>query len=138
PAAPLAPVHHVTNSNYNRWGPKLCFAWSPSRADDEIVLSGGFGVSYDRIGDGLFTNNFENGPGYAQFGLCCGNDAASAAKAGILFARGSSRSAFSYPANSALAVGTNPTTGLPNGQQEIEVYGASTHTAQPILYNFSG
>jgi hypothetical protein len=136
--ARLALVNHLTNSNYNNWGPKIGFAWSPARANNKMVFSGGFGVSYDRIDDGLFTNNFENGPGYAQFGLCCGTNAPSAAKAGILFARGSSRSAFSYPANPALAVGTNPATGLPNGQQEIEVYGASLHTAQPVLYNFSG
>ena len=137
-AARLAPVNHLTNSNYNNWGPKIGFAWSPNAAHNKMVVSGGFGISYDRIDDGVYTNNFENGPGYAQFGLCCGNDAASAASAGILFARGSSRSAFSYPSNPALAVGTNPSTGLPNGQQEIEVYGASNHTAQPILYNFSG
>ncbi len=136
-AARLTPVNHLTNSNYNNWGPKIGFAWSPIAANNKVVVSGGFGVAYDRIDDGLYTNNFENGPGYAQFGLCCGTDAPSAATAGILFARGSSRSAFSYPANPALAVGTNPATGLPNGQLEVEVYGASSHTAQPILYNFS-
>ena len=74
-AARLTPVNHLTNSNYNNWGPKIGFAWSPNTANNKMVVSGGFGVSYDRIDDGLFTNNFENGPGYAQFGLCCGTDA---------------------------------------------------------------
>jgi hypothetical protein len=136
--ARLAPVNHITNSNYNNWGPKLGFAWSPSAANNKMVVSGGFGISYDRIDDGLYLPGFENGPGYASFGLCCGTDAAAAASAGILFARGSSRSAFSFPSNPALAVGVNPVTGLPKGSTEIEIYGAAAHTAQPMLYNFSG
>ena len=136
--ARLVPVNHITNSNYNNWGPKLGFAWSPSRANNKMVVSGGFGISYDRVDDGLYLPGFENGPGYAAFGLCCGNDAASAASAGILFARGSSRSAFSFPSNPALAVGVNPATGLPKGTSAIEIYGAAAHTAQPMLYNFSG
>jgi Carboxypeptidase regulatory-like domain len=136
-AARLVPVNHLTNSNYNNWGPKIGFAYSPSATKNKMVFSGGFGVSYDRLDDGVFLPNFENGPGYAQFGLCCGTDATSAAQANILFARGTSRSAFSFPSNSGLAVGTNPTTGLPNGQNEIEVYAATNRTAQPVLYNFS-
>ena len=136
-AARLAPVNHLTNSNFKNFGPKVGFAYSPTQFDSKLVVSGGFGVSYDRLDDGLFLPGFENGPGYAQFGLF-GATAADAAKNGILFARGTSRSAFSYPGNPALAVGTNPITGLPNGQQEIEVYGTSLqHTAQPVLYSFS-
>jgi hypothetical protein len=136
--ARLAPVNHITNSNYNNWGPKFGFAWSPSAANNKMVVSGGFGVSYDRIDDGLYIPGFENGPGYAAFGLCCATDAASQASTGILLARGASRSPFSFPVNSTLAVGVNPTTGLPNGTNEIEIYGAAPHTAQPVLYNFSG
>jgi hypothetical protein len=135
--ARLAPVNHLYNSNYNNWGPKFGFAWSPSAANNKMVVSGGFGISYDRIDDGLYIPGFENGPGYAQFGLCCGTDAASAAAANIAFGRGTSRSPFSYTPNPGLAVGTNPATGLPNGQNAIEIYGASRRTPQPMLYNFS-
>ena len=135
--ARLAPVNHITNSNYNNWGPKFGFAWSPSTANDKMVVSGGFGVSYDRIDDGLYIPGFENGPGYAQFGLCCATDAASLAKTNILFERGTTRSPDSFTPNPALSVGTNPTTGLPNGQNAIEIYGAAPHSSQPVLYNFS-
>jgi hypothetical protein len=135
--ARLAPVNHITNSNYNNWGPKVGFAWSPSKTNSKMVLSGGFGMSYDRLDDGLYLPGFENGPGYAGFNLCCATDAASFKTSNILFARGSSRSPFSYPSNPGLAVGVNPTTGLPNGTSTIEVYGAAPHTAQPVLYNFS-
>ncbi len=136
-AARLAPVNHITNSNFNNWAPKFGFAWSPTAINNRFVLSGGFGISYDRITDGLYLPGFENGPGYAQFNLCCGTDAAAAAKANILFARGTSRSPYSFPANPGLAVGVNPTTGLPNGTNSIEVYGGAPHTYQPILYSFS-
>jgi hypothetical protein len=135
--ARLAPVNHITNSNYNNWGPKLGFAWSPSAAHNKMVVSGGFGISYDRIDDGLYIPGFENGPGYAAFGLCCATDAASLASTHIVFQRGSSRSPESFAPNPALAVGVNPVTGLPNGTNSIEVYGAAPHTAQPVLYNFS-
>jgi hypothetical protein len=136
-AATLAPVNHITNSNYNNWAPKLGFAWAPARTNSKVVLSGGFGVSYDRIDDGLYIPGFENGPTYGAFNLCCGNDAATAASAHILFARGTTRSPYSFPANPGLAVGTDPITGLPNGAGAIEVYGAAPHTYQPILYSFS-
>ncbi len=136
-AARLAPVNHITNSNFNNWAPKFGFAWAPAAYNSKFVLSGGFGVSYDRIDDGLYIPGFENGPGYGAFNLCCGTDTASAAAAHILFARGTTRSPYSFPVNPGLAVGTDPTTGLPTGAGAIEAYGAAPHTYQPILYSFS-
>ena len=125
----------------NNWGPKFGFAWNPSDFKSKMVLRGGFGVSYDRIDDGLFTNGFENGPGYFQFGLCCGDTAADAKAAGIQFGLGSSDSPFSFAPNPALKTGINPVTGTPNNiggtTPEIEIYGASLRTPQPILYVFS-
>jgi hypothetical protein len=135
--ARLAPANHITNSNYNNWAPKLGFAWSPAAMNNKMVVSGGFGVSYDRIDDNLYLPGFENGPGYAFFNLCCGTDTASAAKANILFARGATKSPFSYPANPGLAVGIDPATGLPKGAGAIEIYAGAPHTAQPVLYSYS-
>ncbi len=133
-AAVLKPVHHLYNSNYNNWSPRVGFNWA---ATNNLVVSGGFGIAYDRLDDQLFNNGFENGPGYAQFGLCCATDAASQAKTNILFERGATHSAYSFAPNPGLAVGTNAATGLPNGTNEIEVYGTSPHTAQPMLESFS-
>jgi Carboxypeptidase regulatory-like domain len=139
--ARLAPVNHIYDANTNNWGPKFGFAWNPSEFKNKMVLRGGFGVSYDRIDDGLFTNGFENGPGYFQFGLCCGDSAADAKAAGIQFGLGSSNSPYSYAPNPALKTGINPVTGTPNNiggtTPEIEIYGASLRTPQPILYVFS-
>ncbi|HEV2276283.1 MAG TPA: carboxypeptidase regulatory-like domain-containing protein [Acidobacteriaceae bacterium] len=139
--ARLVPVNHIYNSNFNNWGPKFGFAWTPAQLENRMVLRGGFGVSYDRIDDGLFTNSFENGPGYFQFGLCCGTSAASAKTAGIQFGLGSSDSPFSFAPNPALKTGVNPLTGTPNNiggsTPEIEIYGSNPRTPQPILYVFS-
>ncbi len=133
-AAVLRPVNHLFNSNYNNWSPRVGFNWA---ATNKLVVSGGFGIAYDRLDDQLFNNGFENGPGYAQFGLCCATDSASRQKANIVFERGATRSAYSFAPNPGLAVGTNAATGLPNGTNEIEVYGASQHTAQPMLESYS-
>jgi hypothetical protein len=136
-AAVLKPVNHIYNSSFNNWSPRVGFAWSPSAAKQKLVVSGGFGIAYDRLDDQLYIPGYENGPGYAQFGLCCASDTQSAQATHIVFARGTSHSAYSFPSNPYLAVGTDPVTGLPNGAGEIEVYGASPHTAQPMLESFS-
>jgi Carboxypeptidase regulatory-like domain/TonB dependent receptor len=139
--ATLAPVNHFYNANFNNWGPKFGVAWTPGTFSGKAVLRGGFGVSYDRIDDGLFTNGFENGPGYFQYGLCCGDSATDAKNAGIQFGLGSSDSPFSYAPNPALKTGVNPLTGTPNSiggsTPEIEIYTANPRTPQPILYVFS-
>ena len=136
-SATLAPVNHLINSNYNNWSPRVGFNWSPAAANDKLVLSGGFGISYDRIDDQLYIPGFENGPNYGAFSLCCGTDTPSAQQAHILFGRGATRSPYSYAPNPNLALGVNPVTNLPNGSNEVEVYGASTHTAQPMLESYS-
>jgi hypothetical protein len=136
-AAVLRPVNHLFNSNYNNWSPRFGFNWVPAGAQGKMAISGGFGVSYDRIDDQLFIPGTENGPGYGMFGLCCADATDTPQSVHIQFERGSSRSAFSYAPNPYLAVGTDPVTGLPNGAGEIEVYGTSDHTAQPMLESFS-
>ncbi len=133
-AAVLKPVNHLFNSNYNNWSPRIGFNYAPN---GRLVISGGFGISYDRLDDGLFDPGFENGPGYAQFGLCCADATDTPQSKSIVIERGATRSAYSFAPNPYLAVGTNATTGLPNGAGEIEIYGATLHTAQPMLESFS-
>ena len=136
-AARLAPVNHVINSNYNNWSPRVGFNWTPPRSNNKLVVSGGFGIAYDRIDDQLYLPGSENGPGYAAFGLCCASATQSAAATHIAFERGATHSAYSFAPNPFLAVGTDAATGLPNGANEIEVYGGSPHTAQPMLESYS-
>jgi len=134
--AVLAPVNHIFNSNFNNWSPRVGFNWVPPIQGSKLVVSGGFGIAYDRIDDQLYLPGFENGPNYGSFNLFRG-DAQSLADAHITFGRGANRSAFSYAPNPYLAVGVDPVTGLPVGAGEIEVYGDSQRTAQPMLESFS-
>ncbi len=134
--AVLKPVNHIINSNYNNWSPRVGFNYVPPIQNNKLVVSGGFGIAYDRIDDQLYLPGFENGPNYAQFGLFR-PDTQTAQQAHILFERGANRSAFSYAPNPFLAVNTDPITGLPVGAGEIEIYGTTQHTAQPMLESFS-
>src|SRR5204863_88634 len=56
----------------NNFGPRLGFAWSPSRLRESTVVRGGFGVAYDRTDDVLFSNARGNPPAFSRFNLCCG------------------------------------------------------------------
>jgi hypothetical protein len=135
--ASLALRNHLWNANYNNWGPKVGFAWTPPAMQSKLVVRGGFGVSYDRLDDVLYVNGYENGPGYFVYDLCCANSPSTEQSNNIAFALGSSDSPFSYPQNKGLAKGVNATTGLPNSANSIEIYGASLKTPQPVLYSFS-
>lgn len=131
--------NHFYNSESHDFSPKIAFAWQP-KSDPNMVVRGGFGMAYNRLPDALFDPSTEDGPGIANFNLCCGTapgDFGSPYAGGtILYALGTSNSPFSYPANPALAVGVNPTTGVPNGQS-IEVYGSQPNIHTPYTYLYS-
>jgi hypothetical protein len=78
----LVPTHDLYNTDYGHYGPKVGFAWVPTR----------FG---------------SNSPGSANFNLCCGQDTSQFAAGQIKYALDTSNSANSFPANPALAVGLN-------------------------------
>jgi outer membrane receptor protein involved in Fe transport len=103
--ARVVPVERLVDPDRHNFGPRLGFAWSPGRLHSSTVLRGGYGITYNRPDDVLFTNARANPPRYGRFSLCCG------ANKGILYALGSSNSPTSYPANLALVFGISPTTG---------------------------
>jgi hypothetical protein len=137
----LQPNNALYNLQKNNWGPNLGFAYTPPMFNNKIVIRGGYSLKYDHLDIALFNNALEDGPGIANFGLCCGGPAApgstpgqiAAAGAGILYAVGSSNSPSSYPANPVLAVGLN-SHGFPNSYTfpgtttsitpSVETYGA--------------
>lgn len=140
--ATLQPVENLWGSNNNNWAPKLGLAWTPARLNDKMVVRAGFGALYDRLDDILYINNFQNGPGYFLYNLCCATSDASAQSNGILFGVGSSNSPFSYTNSPLLKTGINPATNTPNGfaagtAPTIEVWGGFKRTKQPVVYAFS-
>lgn len=141
----VVPVSELYEPDRNNFAPRLGFAYSPKYfgLEQKLVLRGGFGISYNRIPEVVFTNTRGNPPFFARYQICCGTSAADFSTpfngGQILYALGSSNSPFSYPANPALAVGIDPTTGTPPGRT-VEIYGAlaDTPTAYVYTYSFEG
>ncbi len=143
----------LTDTLYPRTGdaiaPKLGFAWSPMFLNGKVVVHGGAGVSFDNLDEEPISPAYENGPGYFDYGLCCGGLQATnpnSTGTGIVFEYGTSDSPFSYAPNPNLAVGTNPTTGTPNAftppggtpsTPQVETYSILPGMRQPTLYSFS-
>jgi hypothetical protein len=138
----VVPTSSLYNPDRNNFAPRLGFAYSPRHfgLENKLVLRGGFGVSYNRIPDVVFSNTRGNPPFFARYQICCGTSASdfSTPFAGgqILYALGSSNSPFSYPANPALATGIDPATGAPLNRT-VEIYGALADTPTAYVYSYS-
>ena len=151
-AASLSLVDELYPADRNNFAPRLGFAWSPNYGDsfggllreNKMVLRGGFAVAYNRVPIVLFANSRGNPPFLARYRICCGTSAQdfSTPFAGgqILYALGANNSPFSYPANPALILNFNPTTGLPtntSGDKQVEIYGAPADVPTPYVYTYS-
>ncbi len=125
------------NTDRNNFGPRLGFAYSPNQ---RLVLRGGFGVSYNRIPNVLFTNTRGNPPFFARFNICCGTaatDFGTPFAGGLIrFVTGTSSAPGSYPVNPALAQGIDPVTGGVRGAP-VEIYGAFPETPNSYVYIYS-
>ena len=135
-------VNQLYKPDRNNFGPRLGFAYSPrlfgENVANNLVIRGGFGISYNRIPDVLFTNAAANPPTFASYGICCGFASSPFAGGQILYALGASNSPFSYPFNPALAQGIDPTTGAPRGATgSIEIYGALPEEPNAYVYAYS-
>ena len=142
--ARIVTTDKFTESDWNNFGPQLGFAWSPSRFNDKAVLRGGFGIGYDRLPNALLANARANPPNGARYNICCGGAGAAGGEdwatpfAGgqILYALGSDRTPFSYPANPNLGGGFDPATGAPR-VGAIEIYGAFPDLPNAYVYRYS-
>ncbi|HEY6331871.1 MAG TPA: hypothetical protein VI756_21265, partial [Blastocatellia bacterium] len=146
----LVHVQHLIRSTLRDFGPRIGFAWSPSRFGGKgTVVRGGGGIAFNRPDDVLFGNAAFNPPNYARFGLCCGTDGGvpggdvfGSPYAGntILYATGASNAYNSYPANPALAFGIDPTNGgvcankACTSDQPVEIYGGSSNYRDAYVY----
>lgn len=138
----VVPTSDLYNPDRNNFAPRLGFAYSPKHfgLEQKLVLRGGFGVSYNRIPEAVFSNTRGNPPFFARYQICCGTSASDFSTpfngGQILYALGSSSSPFSYPANPALATGIDPATGAPIGRT-VEIYGARPDTPTAYVYSYS-
>ncbi len=142
--AGLVPHNSFYEGDFTGYSPKVGFAWSPTALNGKTVIRGGFARAMNRLNFSLFDNADEDGPGFFNFGLCCGSNAAplAANKAGvpqIQYELGSSSSPFSYAPNPALhAKVVNNLPVNPDGSPiQIEVYGALPRTKIPYAYLYS-
>jgi hypothetical protein len=133
----LTPHDKLWDTQYSNFSPKIGFAYNPAYFGNNIVIRGGFAIAYNHLDTALFNNALEDGPGIANYGLCCASNGNSA---GIQYAIGTSNSPTSFPFNPALATGVNAS-GFPNpyggGTTTYEVYGALTNLKTPMSYLYS-
>jgi outer membrane receptor protein involved in Fe transport len=140
-------VDSLINPDRNNFGPRLGFAWSPSRFHENTVLRGGFGLAYNRTDNVLFSNARGNPPAFARFNLCCGTssqDFSTPFDGGVItYVLGANNSATSYPVNPALAFGIDPTNGgvcanaACTSDQGVEIYGGSPNFRNAYVYLYS-
>ena len=136
---------HLWNAQPHNLAPKVGFAFTPGFSKQKLVMRGGFAMAYNHLDIALFNNALEDGPGVANFGLCCAGNGGSQ---GVKYEKGTSTSPSSFPINPALNLGINPATGFPCeygstaghcvvNAESYEVYGALPNTRQPVSYLYS-
>jgi hypothetical protein len=150
-AATLPVVTRLFPPDRNNFGPRVGFAYSPNYgerfgglfSENKLVLRGGFGIVYNRVPGDVFINTRGNPPFFARYAICCGTSAQDFSTpfngGQILYALGANNSPFSYPANPALRLQINPTTGIPvlTGGAQVEVYGTPANFPTPYVYTYS-
>jgi hypothetical protein len=129
--ASLTPHNNFYDPDYTGVTPKVGFAWQPT---SKTVVRAGVARAMNRLNFSLFDPAVEDGPGYFNFGLCCGSSTSPLAGGQIQYGVGTSNSPFSYAPNPALK--TPIVNNLPVGVQ-IEVYGAPARLKVPYAYLYS-
>jgi hypothetical protein len=128
-------------STWKHFGPRLGFAWSPTKYDSMLVFRGGFGIAYDRFDDNIFNNTRSNPPDVASYGICCGTSGDPFVGGQILFNTGTSNNPLSYPGNPVLATGLGPN-GLPiptpgGAYVPPNIYANPVNMPVPYVYLYS-
>ncbi len=131
--ARLQIVDSLTDPDKNNFAPRIGFAYSPKFAsflDQKAVIRGGFGIFYNRTPNVLLTNTRLNPPFFARRGICCFSGD------GVQYALGSSNSPFSFPPNTRLIQGIDPSSGsVLNGN--AEVWGSDRNLKNAEVYKYS-
>jgi hypothetical protein len=146
-------MHPLYSGDYNNFGPRIGFAWSPLKYDNKIVFRGGFGLLYNRYFGDVFQNARQNTPYAAEVGTCCffdprdPNDPSQGVTgpppgSNILYAIGANRQANSYPVNPGLSFGVAPDGALCadaacDAITKVDLFAALPNTRTPYVYSFN-
>ena len=142
----VQPVKHLYDSNYNNFGPRVGFAWSPNVYGKKTVFRGGFGILYNRPFQTEYSNVRQNTPFFAQASACCffdpGPITGPPPGSGILYVIGSSTAADSYPPNPNFSFGVAPDGALCANTActqvtKVDIFGALPHEPTPYVYVYS-
>lgn len=113
----------------NNFGPQLGFAWTPAKANNRLVVRGGFGVGFNRIPQALTLNVRQNPPFFGNFTLSESN---------ILYTLGNNINSFyGWPSNAATVLPIDPNTNLPTSGAPSDVFSIAQNLATPYTYRYS-
>ncbi|HRH45232.1 MAG TPA: TonB-dependent receptor, partial [Pyrinomonadaceae bacterium] len=133
----------LTNRDLNNFAPQLGFAWSPKRFNDKLVIRGGGGLGYDRLGLALIQNARFNPPNASRFGICCGisgepgDDWSTPFVGGqIQYVASSDGTIYGYPRNPNLGGGGYGANGGPKSGS-VEIYGVPRDLPTAHVYRYS-
>lgn len=116
------------------FSPRLGFTWSPL-GSDKTVISGGIGIFYDAIAQGLVEPAFQNMPGYADFRLADGlwaDPGASGSLAQLKLSAAALQAGFP---NGASYASLSAATGGAFRRPTFSTYSGSMHTPQYQEWN---
>jgi carboxypeptidase family protein len=139
-------VTKLYNSDWNNFGPRIGFAWSPNMLSRKAVVRGGFGILYNRPFQTEYSNIRQNTPFFAQVSTCCffdpGKIVGPPPGSGILYGIGSSTSANSYAPNPNFSFGVAPDGALCanvacTSVTKVDIFGALQNEPTPYVYVYS-
>lgn len=143
--AKIVASKELYDKDWNNFGPQLGFAWNPKWLDNKLVIRGGGGIGYDRLGNNVLAAARRNPPNGALFGICCATSAVDNSINGwtqppfvngqIAFVASSDGTIFGYPRNPLLGGGTG-SNGLPIAGS-VEIWGTERRLPTASVYRYS-
>ena len=137
--ARLQIVDSLTDPDRNNFAPRVGFAYSPNfkkmgflsgLGENRAVIRGGGGIFYNRTPNVLLSNSRLNPPFFARRFICC------FAGGGVQYSLGATNSPFSFPANTSLIQGIDPSSGSVLGGN-AEIYGSDRRLPNSEVYKYA-
>lgn len=144
-AARIVAEKKLYDNDFNNFGPQLGFAWNPKWFNSKMVIRGGGGIGYDRLGNNVLLAAKRNPPNGGFFGICCATAGVGAgepdwtqgpfANGQISFVPSTDGTIYGYPTNPNLGGGAGPN-GLPR-VGSVEIWGSPRDMPTASVYRYS-